>query len=201
MPIGRSPDLALMPTPEQRLQFWRRSWEVVESKRILLFDFWNSGPVAEGCLSAGRERGYIYVDWNGKVMPCVFAPYSVANIEEIYRQGGTLNDVWQAPFFQAIRQWQRQYNYGQAELRQDGDWLRPCPIRDHYAVFRELLQRHMPEPEDEAAREALADARYAAGLAAYDEALQACTGPVWEQEYLEGAKRGDTPPASDRQTP
>ena len=193
MPIGRSPDLELAPTPQQRLEFWRRSWEVVEGRRIFLFDFWNSGPLAQGCLSAGRERGYIYIDWNGKVMPCVFAPYSVANIGEVYAQGGTLNDVWQAPFFQAIREWQRQYGYGQAELQGDGDWLRPCPMRDHHGMFRELLQRYAPEPEDEAARQALADTGYGEGLAAYGEALRQCTQPVWERVYVQGAA---IPPAT-----
>lgn len=184
MPIGRGPDLELMPTPEQRLEFWRRSWEVVEQRRIFLFDFWNSGPVAQGCLAAGREQGYLYIDWNGKVMPCVFAPYAAANIRDVYARGGTLNDVWQAPFFQAIREWQRQYNYGQARLRPEGDWLRPCPMRDHHDMLRELVRRYAAEPEDDAARQALADPQYAAGLAAYDRALGLCTRPVWEGEYL-----------------
>lgn len=185
MPIGRSPDLELMPTPEQRLEFWRRSWEVVEGKGIFLFDFWNSGPIAQGCLSAGREGGYMYIDWNGKVMPCVFAPYSVANIAKVYARGGTLNDVWQAPFLRAIRKWQREYGYGQDALNRESDWLRPCPIRDHYGAFGELLARYEPEPEDEAARQALIDAGYAEGLAAYGEALRACTRSVWEGEYLQ----------------
>jgi len=184
MPIGRSPNLDLIPTPQQRLEFWRRAWEVVERRRIFLFDFWNMGPLAQGCLSAGREGGYVYIDWNGKVMPCVFAPYSVANIQEVYARGGTLNDVWQAPFLQAIRAWQRQYGYGQAQPHKDGNWLGPCPMRDHHGAFRELLERYQPEPEDEAARQALADPGYYQGLVAYGSVWQQCSQPVWEQEYL-----------------
>jgi hypothetical protein len=65
------------------------------------------------------------------------------------------------------------------------DWLRPCPMRDHHGMFRELLQRYVPEPEDEAARRVLADLEYYEGLAAYGEALRLCTRPIWEREYLE----------------
>ena len=106
-PIGRGADFDRLPTPEQSLEFWQRSWEVVIKRRLFLLDFWNHGPLVEGCISAGRERGYIYIDWNGKVMPCVFAPYSTANIQEVYARGGTLDDVWNSPWFRAIRQWQR----------------------------------------------------------------------------------------------
>jgi radical SAM protein with 4Fe4S-binding SPASM domain len=188
MPIGRSSTLEWMPTPEQRMALWRRSWDVIANKKIFLFDFWNSGPLVQGCISAGREGGYIYIDWNGKVMPCVFAPYSVANIQEAYAQGQTLNDIWQAPFFQAIRQWQREYGYGQEPCAQ-GNWLRPCPIRDHHALFHQWVQQHAPEPENDAAQEALLDGEYCRGLAAYGRGVQECSQPIWEQPYLgeEGA--------------
>lgn len=53
---------------------------MIAEKRLLLFDLWNHGPLVEGCLSAGWEGGHIYVDWSGKIMPYVLAPYSVGNI-------------------------------------------------------------------------------------------------------------------------
>jgi len=186
MPIGRHASLEAMMTPEQRIAFWRRTWEVVAEKRIFLMDFWNFGTMVQGCISAGREGGYIYVDWNGKVMPCVFAPYAVADLQAVYAQGGTLNDVWRAPFFQAIRQWQREYGYGQAEPSRESNWLRPCPIRDHHGTFRELLARYQPEPEDEAAGEALADGEYCANLVAYGQHLAEVSQEIWEEEYLAG---------------
>ncbi len=82
MPIGREASPERMPTPAQRLELWQRTWKAIETKRIFLFDFWNHGPMVGGCLSAGREGGYLYIDWNGRVMPCVFAPYAVARLEE-----------------------------------------------------------------------------------------------------------------------
>ena len=184
MPIGRSPDLDLMPTSEQSIRFWRRSWEVVARKRLFLLDFWNHGPLVEGCISAGREKGYIYVDWNAKVMPCVFAPYSAANMEEIYARGGTLNDVWKAPFFQAIRGWQREYGYGRQELSAEGNWMSPCPFRHHYSLFREWLEQYQPEPEDRAASEALADEVYRQGMVTSGKEHKEATQEIWEQEYL-----------------
>jgi MoaA/NifB/PqqE/SkfB family radical SAM enzyme len=184
MPIDRSPDLDLMPTSEQSIRFWRRSWEVVARKRLFLLDFWNHGPLVEGCISAGRERGYLYVDWNGKVMPCVFAPYSAANIEKVYAQGGTLNDVWKTPFFQAIRRWQRAYGYGRQELSAEGNWMSPCPFRHHYGLFREWLEQYQPEPEDRAASEALADEVYRQEMVTRGLEHKEATQEIWESEYL-----------------
>ena len=184
MPIGRCPTLDLMPTPQQRIDLLHRTWEAIEQRKVFLFDFWNSGPLVRGCVSAGREGGYLYVDWNGKVMPCVFAPYSVANIREVYSQDGTLNDIWHAPMLQAIRQWQRDYGYGRAEPSPDANWLRPCPVRDHHATFREWLNRYQPEPEDESARQVLQDVAFCKGLVAYGMDLAEFSQDIWEQEYL-----------------
>jgi MoaA/NifB/PqqE/SkfB family radical SAM enzyme len=93
MPIGRGITLDMLPTPEQRAWMWRRSWQVIREKRYFLPDFWNSGTATKGCISAGRQGGYFYIDWNGKVTPCVFIPYSPVNINDAYREGKTLNDI------------------------------------------------------------------------------------------------------------
>jgi MoaA/NifB/PqqE/SkfB family radical SAM enzyme len=187
MPIGRCPreELDRVPTPEQRMRLWRRTWDVIESKRIFLFDFWNSGPLVQGCVSAGRERGYLYIDWGGKVMPCVFAPYAVADIHEVYAEGGTLEDVWEAPFLRSIRGWQREYGYGREEPSAEGNWLRPCPVRDHHALFRQWVERHQPQPEDEAARQVLKDQAYYDSMVAYGEELQVLSQKIWEEEYVQ----------------
>lgn len=188
MPIGGGAveGLDRVPTPAQRVQLWRRTWDVIEAKRIFLFDFWNSGPLVRGCVSAGRERGYLYIDWNGNVMPCVFAPYAVADIHQVYAQGGTLQDAWEAPFLRTIRRWQQEYGYGQENPAARGNWLRPCPIRDHYALFRQWVDDHRPEPEDEAARQVLTDEAYTERMVAYGEELGALSQPIWEQEYVGG---------------
>jgi MoaA/NifB/PqqE/SkfB family radical SAM enzyme len=184
MPTGSEPNLQWMPTPDQRIAFWRRSWEVVERRRVFLLDFWNHGPLVEGCISAGRDRGYMHIDWNGKVMPCVFMPYSAANINDIYAQGGTLNDVWTAPFFQAIRQWQRDYGYGRSNLSRENNWMQACPFRDHYGTFHEWVESFGAEPEDEAARLAFVDDAFCERMVAYGAEHARTCQQVWETEYL-----------------
>jgi len=183
-PIGRDPDWTRVPTPEQRRAFWRRSWKVVAEKRVFLLDFGNHGPLVEGCIAAGRERGYLYVDWNGHVLPCVFMPYATANIHEIYARGGTLNDVWRTPFFSAIRTWQREYGYGQRGLSADTNWMRPCPFRDHHGIFRKWVAQYHPQPEDAAAAEALADRSFCGQMIAHAEQNARISQEIWEQEYL-----------------
>jgi len=193
MPIGRAFTLDLMPTPEQRLWLWRRSWELIRQQRLFLADFWNHGTAVEGCISAGRSGGYLHIDWNGAVSPCVFVPYSPVNIKDIYARGGTLNDVWAEPFFADIRAWQREYGLGQPTQERVGNWLAPCIIRDHHETLRRLMAMHEPEPTDPNAREALLDEEYYRGLAVYDREWQALSGQVWEEHY----QRWGCPQGSD----
>ena len=187
MPIGKSVTLDLMPTPEQRIALWRRTLDLITERHLFLYDFWSSGPLLDGCAAAGRDGGYFYIDWNGKVMPCVFAPYSVANIGEVYDRGGTLEEVWRSPFFRAIRRWQRDYGFGEPEPTREGNWLRPCPVRDHHGQFLEWVEKYRPEPEDEAAREALSDEAYREGLVAYGDEVGELSRAIWQKFYLCGS--------------
>lgn len=194
MPIGRAITLELMPTPRQRLQMMDRMWEVIGQKHYFLADFWNSGILSDGCISAGGRGGYLYIDWNGAVSPCVFVPYSPVNIHDVYASDKNLNDVWAEPFFARIRDWQQEYNPGLGAPRphRDGNLLRPCPIRDHHAEFQKMLMEHEPDPTDENAREALLDPAYHEGLERFDRELAELSDPVWEADYL-----GHTPDAGD----
>jgi MoaA/NifB/PqqE/SkfB family radical SAM enzyme len=180
MPIGRSYTIDLMPTPEQRAWMWKRSWEIVRQKQFFLPDFWNHGTCVDGCIAAGGhgQGGYFYIDWNGAVTPCVFMPYSPLNIRDVYAEGKTLNDVWQHPFFQAIRQWQYDYVDG------DRNMMTPCPNRDHHDELERLLMQYEPDPTDTNAADALIDPEYTRGLVAYNRRLEAITGGIWETYYL-----------------
>lgn len=187
MPTGRAPNLELMMTPGQRLRLWERVWRLVREERRFIADFWNSGTASSGCVAAGRPGGYLYVDWNGAVSPCVFIPYSPVNVHDAYARGRTLDDIWAEPFFAALRRWQRAYGY-----RENGEacpdcrnWLAPCPIRDHHAEFRRILDEHPAAPTADDARSALEDPSYRAGLEAFGRELEALTGPVWRSRYLD----------------
>ncbi len=192
MPIGRAFTLDLLPTPEQRLRMYRRAWELVYKKHLFLVDFWNSGTATHGCISAGRSGGYMVVNWDGTVTPCVFLPYSPVNIYEVYSQGKNLIDVWANPFFADLREWQRGYGYGR-NLAAEGpvrNWIMPCPMRDHYGELYELLKKHRPRPIDENASEALTDPEYYQGLVEYARKVASLLDPIWEENYLRGNAGG-----------
>lgn len=195
MPIGRAFTLDLMVTPEQRAWMWRRSWEIIRERRFFMADFWNHGTACDGCLSAGGHGngGYFYVDWNGAVSPCVFMPYSPVNIKDIYARGGTLNDVWNEPFFHSLRGWQLDYK------KKNRNGLAPCPNRDHHDELEQLLREYEPEPIDENAAETLTDAGYTAGLTAYNQKFETITNNIWEKHYLHRttAKDGSIAPLPD----
>lgn len=201
MPIGRAPSLDLMMTPAQRVSLHERVWHLVRDQRIFIADFWNSATATNGCIAGGRPGGYLYMNWNGDVCPCVFVPYSPVNIKDVFARGGTLDDVWAEPLFGAFRNWQRDHGYrenGQA-YADSGNWLMPCPIRDHHGEFRAMLKRHPARPIDADAQAALEDPDYAAGLEQFGKDLSRLTDPIWRERYLaepgRSGERGHTSPA------
>ena len=187
MPIGRSYTLEEMVTPEQRLEMFKRNVWAIKEGGYNYIDFWNQGVMTDGCLAAGRMGGYLYIDWNGNVLPCVFIPYYTDNILEVYKRGGNLDDVLYSPYFKEIRRWQSHYAYGKPALERD-NLILPCPIRDHHEAIYEILEtQYRIRPADEAAKEAAEDEEYHEGLIEYDELLREVIDPVWETEYKKTA--------------
>lgn len=188
MPIGRAITLDLLPTPEQRLWMWKRSWELIRERRLYISDFWNGGPAALGCIAAGREGGYMAVCWNGDVIPCAFMPYSPVNINTIYAEGKTLNDIWNEPFFRKVREWQVRYGFdieSERKQRNIRNWMMPCPMRDHYKEFHPILKEFPLNPLDDNAATALNDPEYLKGMIEYNRAVADLLDPIWLNEYLD----------------
>lgn len=183
MPIGRCFTLDLMVTPEQRLRMFEREQYLVRERKVFLADFWNSGPIANGCISAGRSGGYFYIDWNGNVTPCVFFPYSTHNIIDVYANGGNLNTILNSPFFKAIRNWQQTYSY-MKPAHEVGNQIIPCAIRDHYRFARRAIEHFGARPIDKDAEEALKDKNYYIGLVDYNKKVEELTQDIWEREYI-----------------
>ena len=187
MPIGRGYSLDLMLTPEERLRLLDREREIIWKKRLFYVDFWNSGPIGSGCIAAGRPDGYLYIDWNGMVMPCPYFQFSPVNVFDIYKKGGNLNDVYAQPFFEAIRKWQDDYAYTRIG-DETGNWLRPCPIRDHHGMAMEEIGKYNVRPEDQATDGWLHDENLHQGLIDFDNKLEALLDPYWEKIYLKGER-------------
>jgi hypothetical protein len=162
---------------------WGRSWELIKNKKLFLADFWNHGTLVDGCLAAGRSNGggYLYINWDGKVMPCVFVPYSPVNMNDFYKQGKTLVEAWEESFFERIREWQADYLKGNWHR---GNLLSPCIIRDHHDILRQIIAETEPDPENEPAHEALLDQAYATGMIAYGKSYHDLTNSTWIDHYL-----------------
>ena len=185
MPEGRDPYPALMVTPEQRLWMLERSWEIIEEKKIVLADFWNHGTLVGGCVAAGRDRGYVYIAWDGNVLPCVFAPYSDCNIAEIHSRGGTLNDAWDSPFLSPLREWQRGHASGDCSCACDEDYrfVYACPVRDHYSDFRDVVLSTGARPVGEAAGACVSSGRFAGSMSEYGREFARLSRPVLDARY------------------
>jgi MoaA/NifB/PqqE/SkfB family radical SAM enzyme len=162
VPIGREPDLALMPTSRQRLHRRRRLGEIRERLPILLMDFWNDGALVGGCMAAGRY--YIHINVHGDVEPCVFAQFAVDNIRT-----KSLHQVLDSPFFRRIR----------ARQPYSDNYLRPCMIIDHPQVLREAVRESGAYPTYEGGQGLLT--RCASGL----DAIAADWGRVADREWVE----------------
>lgn len=190
MPEGRDPDPSMMVTCEQRLWMWERTWDVIEKQGIVLFDFWNHGTMIGGCAAAGRERGYLYVDWDGNILPCVFAPYAAANIHELRAGGRTLNDAWASPFFSELREWQKRHANGEGSVVRAAEGSRlvcACPVRDHYEDFRDIVLRTGASPVGPSAGPCLSSQAYARQMSEYGRSFAEMSRPILDGEYGPGA--------------
>jgi len=132
-PIGRSPRTDLMVTAEQRALLRRtvNRWRL-EDRPIFLGDFWNDGPLVDGCIAGGRAYFHIYAD--GSVSPCVFSPIGCGNVCDIIRGDSeytSLDELVQTnPVFEQYREEQRKIK----------DRARPCLLIDHPEAFRRVAQ-------------------------------------------------------------
>jgi MoaA/NifB/PqqE/SkfB family radical SAM enzyme len=182
MPIGKAKNTKeLMISPKQRVELYRKWEELLRDKKYCIADFWNSGVLSNGCIAYGRAGGYLYVDWNGDIMPCVFIPYYEDNINDLYKKGKKLADSLFSELFTKGREWQRKYREG--NKNRPDNWLMPCSIRDHWLNFKENILTEKSKPEDEDAREALKSADYGKTLEEFDEELERLTKPIWENEF------------------
>jgi len=80
IPIGREPDMNLMPTPQQRDYRRKRILEIRKTKNITIADFWNDGNLVQGCMAGGKN--YLHINVDGDVEPCVFVHFAADNIKE-----------------------------------------------------------------------------------------------------------------------
>ncbi len=184
MPIGRSADVANQISPEVRKKIWSREQELVKKKRLLIADFWNGGTYSSGCIAGGREDGYLYVDWNGNVYPCVFVPYWKDNVNTIYSQGKDLTGALFSDLFKGIREWQLSYSF-RKHPHERGNEIRPCIMRDHHLDAHKIFTSTNAIPGNESASICISDKCYREAMHSYDQELAKQLDPIWEEKYRE----------------
>lgn len=181
MPIGRGVETELMPSPEERKNLFE-VLDIQNQNGRFICDFWSTSPSAEGCIAAGRSYGYLYINWNGDVIPCVFNPYSDTNIYNVFDQNGTLTDaVENSGLFRSLRTWQSDYGFRQGS--KVNNYMAPCPIRDHYKDYKTILIQTKASPTDEAAKVALSDPDYYKKMVKYGEEVEKQLKPVWDHRF------------------
>lgn len=132
----------------------------------------------KGCISSGRHGGYFYINWDSNIMPCVFVPHYIDNVNSIYSSGKTLSDAMFSPLFVEGRKWQEDYAYGKDKM---GNLLMPCLYRDHYKNFFEIAKRTGAQPENQASNKALNSKEYYDAMLKFDEELDKVSSPVWDE--------------------
>lgn len=167
MPVGRNPNLDLMPTPEQRLYRMRRIREIRRTKPIVAADFWCDGELVGGCLSSGRA--YFHINASGGVEPCVFHQFSVDSILE-----KPLIECLDSPYFRHMRK----------ELANFENPLRPCPVIDEPEVLRRAVRMFKPKPSQPNG-EAILEGDLAKGLDEYAKRLKEIMDPEFAKRAHE----------------
>jgi MoaA/NifB/PqqE/SkfB family radical SAM enzyme len=123
VPVGRNPDLSLVPTPEQRNRVQQAIMDWRSKRPMLFIDFWGDSPLVGGCIAGGRK--YFHVNSSGDVEPCVFCHFASHNVHT-----SSLREALNSELFRNIRSLQP---YSE-------NLLRPCMVLDHPAVGREIVE-------------------------------------------------------------
>lgn len=182
MPVGRAKDtLPLLISSQQRVDLYRLCNKMLKEKKYCIADFWNSGDITDGCIAYGRWGGYFYIDWDGKIMPCVFVPFYEDTIYDIYKRGQKLPDALQSNLFKNGRCWQKKYGFNST---QRCNVLMPCSIKDHYQNFMKNILTKDAKPENEEAKQMIEDAKIKKALTDFEKELEMLTTNIWEEEYL-----------------
>lgn len=171
VPVGREPDLSLMPTPEQRDLMRRTTIGFRATKPMIIVDFWNDGPIISGCIAGGRK--YFHINANGDIEPCVFCHFAVDNIRRT-----TLKEALNSTFFRTIRERQGTHE----------NLLRPCMLIDHPEVGREIFASQGVYPTHRGAEEIFTGLW--AEMDDYAGRYAEIADPAWEKEFGGGVGKG-----------
>lgn len=163
MPVGKDPDISLMPTPEQRDYLRHRGIALRKKFPIFIADFWNDAPFVGGCIAGGKN--YIHINADGDVEPCVFTH---AAADKIFDR--SLTEVLDSEFFRTIRSMQP---YSE-------NLLTPCMIIDNPHIFRDVVRKCCAYPTHDGAEDVFT--KIQVELDDYGRRVRALYDPIWDSE-------------------
>ncbi|MFA5048166.1 MAG: radical SAM protein [Patescibacteria group bacterium] len=163
MPIGKDPDLNLMPTPEQRHMLLERVAHIRDTKPLFIVDFWNDAPFVGGCIAA---KEYIHITSKGDVEPCIFSHFAVDNIKD-----KSLKQVMNSDFFKALRH-KQPYN---------SNLYLPCMWIDNPEVSREIINKYHAYSTHGGADDILVKEDLKKGIDAYSAKVKSVYVEAWEK--------------------
>jgi MoaA/NifB/PqqE/SkfB family radical SAM enzyme len=167
IPIGREPDIKLMPTPEQRNYRRKMVAEIRESKPIVVADFWNDGVLSHGCLSGGRV--YLHINANGGVEPCVFAQFAADNVFD-----KSIEEILNSTYLNSIR----------SEQIKIKNRLRPCMIIDHPQILRKIVAQGNAKATQEGGESIITTLKD--DMDRYSSSYAEIADKVWSEEFGKG---------------
>lgn len=166
MPVGLQPNPEMLPIPEDRNTLRTGIDRIRNSKPLLTADFYNDGPLSEGCLAGGRR--YLHINNYGDVEPCIFMHFATHNVKS-----GSLKEALASDFFQAL---QKGAPWGR-------NLLRPCPIIDHPRALRTLVKKWKAYPTHPGAESILHDPKLTCYLDCYSMELEQWMDPIFAGDY------------------
>jgi len=170
MPVGRAPNVDLMPTPEQRDRIRLGIQRIRSTKAMFAVDFWGDAPWVGGCI-AGKH--YLHVTNQGWVEPCIFTHFATSNIADT-----SLAEAFNSPYFREIRSRQPYVP----------NLLEPCMLIDNPEQAREIMAKTGAQPTHEGAESLITT--LCPALDQYSAGVKRVYDLIWEEEYGEVRNEG-----------
>jgi MoaA/NifB/PqqE/SkfB family radical SAM enzyme len=122
IPLGREPQMELVPTAQQRVERFKRVQELRSKYPIAIFDFWNDGEVTFGCMAYGKR--YMHITNKGWVEPCVFVHFAKHNVRDM-----KLKDVVLS----------KEFKFARSKMPFTDDLRAPCSFIDNTTFLPEFV--------------------------------------------------------------
>lgn len=167
MPVGETPSIDAMLTPEERLRLGERTREIRITKPYFTADFFNDAPYVGGCI-AGKY--YCHINSKEEVEPCIFAHFSTYNVKD-----KPLVDAFRTEFFKTLRKSQP-YNK---------NMLLPCMMIDNTKVVRKIVEKTGAHVTDPSAERMLTDEIFMRQLDDHAAAFKPEAEKAWREVFNE----------------